>query len=183
MDCEEIRVDIRKPDPEASAENVRVAKLVFQLNNTMPFTEEYNELLKEIFGENLGEGSYVAAPINGACVSRVKIGKGVFINSNLLAMARGGITIEDGVQIAANVQLISNNHDPYDLPILTCKPVLIKKEAWIGAGATILPGVCIGKHAVIGAASVVTKDVPDYAVAVGNPAKVIKYLDADRFDD
>ena len=109
--------------------------------------------------------------------------KGVFINSNLLAMARGGITIEDGAQIAANVQLISNNHDSYDLAVLTCKPVLIKKAAWIGAGATILPGVSVGKHAVVGAASVVTKDVPDYAVAVGNPAKVIKYLDPDQFED
>ena len=97
-------------------------------------------------------------------------------------MARGGITIEDGVQIAANVQLLSNNHDPYDLQVLTCKPVLIREGAWIGAGATVLPGVCVGKHAVVGAASVVTKDVPDYAVAVGNPAKVIKMVDADRFD-
>ena len=98
-------------------------------------------------------------------------------------MARGGITIEDGAQIAANVQLLSNNHDPYDLQVLTCKPVLIKEGAWIGAGATVLPGVCVGKHAVVGAASVVTKDVPDYAVVVGNPAKVIKMLDEDRFND
>ena len=98
-------------------------------------------------------------------------------------MARGGITIEDGAQIAANVQLISNNHDPYDLAVLTCKPVLIREGAWIGAGATILPGVCVGRHAVVGAGSVVTKDVPDYAVAVGNPARVIKTLDKTRFEE
>ena len=55
----------------------------------MPFTEEYNHLLQELFGDNLGEGSYVAAPIRGACVNTMKIGKGVFINSNLLAMADG----------------------------------------------------------------------------------------------
>ena len=77
-------------------------------------------------------------------VGGVKIGRNVFINSNLLAMARGGITIEDNAMIAANVQLISNNHDPYDLCTLTCKPVLIREYAWVGAGATILPGVCIG---------------------------------------
>ncbi len=183
MNCKETRVDMRIPNPDGSAENQRAAKVLFQLNHTMPFTEEYNQLLKELFGDNLGEGSFVAAPLQGACVSTMKIGKGVFINSNLLAMARGGITIEDGAQIAANVQLISNNHDPYDLAVLTCKPVLIKKAAWIGAGATILPGVSVGKHAVVGAASVVTKDVPDYAVAVGNPAKVIKYLDPDQFED
>ena len=98
-------------------------------------------------------------------------------------MARGGITIEDNVMIAANVQLISNNHDPYDLLVLPCKPVLIRESAWIGAGATILPGVCVGRHAVVGACSVVTKDVPDYAVAVGNPAKVIKMLDKERFKE
>lgn len=96
-------------------------------------------------------------------------------------MARGGITIEDDVQIAANVQMISNNHDPYERQILLCKPVLIRQGAWIGAGATILPGVSIGKYAIIGAGSVVTNDVPDFAVAVGNPAKVVKELDPERF--
>ncbi len=111
----------------------------------------------------------------------MKIGKRVFINSNLLAMARGGITIEDDVQIAANVQLLSNNHDIYDRQVLTCKPILIKEGVWIGAGASILPGICIGKHAIVGAASVVTKDVPDYAVVVGNPAKIIKMLDPEKF--
>ena len=183
MDCKEVRVDMRIPNPKDHEENVRTAQVMFKLNQTMPYTEEYQTLLKELFGDNLGEGSYVAAPLSGACVSRMKIGKGVFINSGLLAMARGGITIEDGAQIAANVQLISNNHDPYDLSVLTCKPVLIKKAAWIGAGASILPGVSIGKHAIVGAASVVTKDVPDYAMVYGNPARIIKYLDADRFDD
>lgn len=63
------------------------------------------------------------------------------------------------------------------------KPVLIQKGAWIGAGATILPGISIGKHAIVGAAAVVTKDVPDYAIVVGNPAKVVKTLDADKFED
>ena len=174
---------MRNMDPERRAEGQRCTRLLFQLNHTMPFTEEYSAVLRELFGDNLGEGSYVATPLSGACVSSVKIGRNVFINSNLLAMARGGITIEDNVQIAANVQLISNNHDPYDLQVLTCKPVLIRESAWIGAGATILPGVCVGRHAVVGAASVVTKDVPDYAVVVGSPAKVIKMLDKEKFEE
>ena len=183
MNCEEFRVDMRKTNPERRKEGARVAQLVFRLNHTMPYTEEYMQLLKEIFDENLGEGSFIAAPISGACINDMKIGKGVYINSNCLVMGRGGITIEDGVQIAANVQLISNNHDPYDLQVLTCKPVLIKHDAWIGAGATILPGVCVGKHAVVGAGAVVTKDVPDYAVVGGNPARVIKMLDSEKFAD
>ena len=109
------------------------------------------------------------------------MGDRVFINSNLLAMARGGITIEDDVQIAANVQLLSNNHDPYDRQVLTCRPVRICKGAWIGAGASILPGVTVGRHAIVGAASVVTHDVGDYEVVAGNPAKCIRKLDPDRF--
>lgn len=183
MDCNEIYVDVRKTSPEERKEGQRQTQLLFQINHTMPLTEEYNHLIRDLFGNNLGEGSHITPPLNGACVGSMKIGKNVLINSNLLAMARGGITIEDNAMIAANVQLISNNHDPYDLWILPCKPVLIKEYAWIGAGATILPGVCIGKHAIVGAGSVVTKDVPDYAVAVGNPAKVIKMLDKEKFKE
>ena len=97
-------------------------------------------------------------------------------------MARGGITIDDNVQIAANVQLLSNNHDPYDRQILTCKPIHIKEGAWIGAGASIMSGVTIGKYAIVGAASVVTHDVGDYEVVVGSPAKVLKTLDKEKFE-
>lgn len=67
--------------------------------------------------------------------------------------------------------------------VLTCKPIRIQKGAWIGANAVILAGVSVGKHAIVGAGAVVTKDVPDYAVVVGNPAKVIKMLDAEKFSD
>ena len=91
--------------------------------------------------------------------------------------------LQSVLELAANVQLISNNHDPYDRQILTCKPVLIKYGAWVGAGATILPGVTVGKYAIIGANSVVNKDIPDYAVAVGSPAKVVKYLDKEKFKE
>ena len=181
MICEEVMVDLRIPDPKIFEEGKRLAQLAFKLNHTMPMTDEYQQILKELFGDNLGEGAYVAAPIQGACLDRIKMGKNVMINSNLLAMARGGITIEDDVQIAANVQLLTNNHDPYERMVLPCKPILIKKGAWIGAGATILPGICIGEHAIVGAASVVTKDVPDCAVVVGNPARVVKMLEAERF--
>lgn len=91
-------------------------------------------------------------------------------------MSAGGITIDDGAMIAANVQIISNNHDLYERQVITCKPVNIGKNVWIGAGATILPGVTIGDNAVVGAASVVTKDVEANTIVAGNPAKLIKVI-------
>ena len=78
--------------------------------------------------------------------------------------------------IAANVQLISNNHDLYERQILICKPVRICKNAWVGAGATILPGVTVGENAVVAAAAVVTKDVPANTIVAGNPAKIIRTI-------
>ena len=179
MDFE--RVDMREMSDEEMAEAFRMSQIVFKLNHTMPNTDEYNNLVKELFGENIGENSTVMAPIAGAAFDRVKIGDNVFINSNSLLMARGGITIEDDVMIAANVQLLSNNHDEYDRQVLTCKPIHIKKGAWIGAGASILPGVTIGENAIVGAGAIVTKDVGDCEVAVGIPARVVKTLDKDKF--
>ena len=179
MDFE--RVDMDELPAEELEKYARQGELVFKLNHTMPMTPEYDEILKELFGENLGENSRVMAPISGAALDKLVIGDNVFINSNCLAMARGGITIEDDVMLAANVQLLSNNHDEYSRNVLLCKPIHIKKGAWIGAGATILPGVTIGEYAIVGASAVVTKDVGDYEVVAGVPVRVMKTLDKDKF--
>lgn len=180
MDFE--RVDMRKMSEKEMIDAAQMAEIVFKLNHTMPNSDEYNDLLNKLFGDNLGENSRIIAPIAGAAFDHLKIGNNVFINSNSLLMARGGITIEDDVMMAANVQLLSNNHDEYDRQILTCKPIHIKKGAWIGAGASILPGVTIGEYAIVGAGAIVTRDVGDYEVAVGVPAKVVKTLDKDKFE-
>ena len=74
--------------------------------------------------------------VRGNCV---KIGRNVVVMNDSLFMAAGGITIDDDVMVAAGAKLISNNHDLYDHAILTCKPVHLKRNCWIGAGATILP--------------------------------------------
>ena len=181
MDFE--RVDMREMTPDEMIKMAEMAEIVFKLNHTLPNSEEYNELIKQLFGDNIGENSTVMAPIAGAAFDHIKIGNNVYINSNSLLMARGGITIEDDVMLAANVQLLSNNHDEYDRQVLTCKPIHIKKGAWIGAGVSILPGVTIGKYAIVGAGAIVTKDVGDYEVAVGVPAKIVKTLDKYKFDE
>ena len=170
-------VDPRNTTPEEHAEFVRQAQVVFKMNHTMPYTDEYNALVKELFGEGLGEGSTVMPGLTGVCFDRVKIGKGVMVMNNCLMMSRGGITIDDGAMIAANAQLISNNHDLHDRQLLICKPVHIGKNVWVGAGATILPGVTVGDNAVVAAGAVVTKDVTPNTIVGGNPAKFIKNVD------
>ena len=93
------------------------------------------------------------------------------------------IYIEDNVRIALNTSILTNNHDFYERDVLTVKDVRICKNAWNGAGVTILPGVTIGENAIVGAASVATKDVAPNTVVAGNPAKVIRELDGERFKE
>lgn len=172
---EETRIDVSRQTPE-ELELARLhAQLLFQLNHTMPFTKEYDELLLRIF-PHMGEGSIVHAPITAVRPHMVKIGRNVVVMNGALMMAAGGIILEDNVMLAANVQLISNNHDLADRNIITCKLVKICRNAWIGAGATILPGVTVGENAVVGAGSVVTRDVPPDTIVAGNPAKLIRHI-------
>ena len=181
---EEIRIDLREAlkDKEALAQGKKDIQTNHKFNLAVPLSEEYFSLMRELFYNQIGDNSIVYNQLTVVRPKNVKIGKNVTVMNGVLMMSAGGITIEDNVLIAANVQLISNNHDPYDRYVITCKPILIKEGAWVGAGATILPGVIVGKHAIIGANSVVSKDIPDYAVAVGCPAKVIKYLEKEKFE-
>ncbi|SDA16666.1 Acetyltransferase (isoleucine patch superfamily) [Ruminococcus sp. YE71] len=183
METAEIRTNMYEHTSMELEKNRRTLELLFRINHTMPLTDEYSALLKELLGDGLGEGSVLMPPIQMTAPEMVKLGKNVLINGNSLFMAMGGVTLEDDVMVAANVQFLTNNHDLYDRQQLTCKPILVRKGAWIGAGASIMPGVCIGRYAVVGAAAVVTKDVPDYAVVIGCPAKVVRELDPKRFED
>ena len=90
----------------------------------------------------------------------------------------GGITIEDDVLIGPKVNLITENHplDPGDRKALLTKPIIIKRNAWIGAGATILPGVTIGENSVVAAGAVVSRDVLPNVVVGGVPAKIIRSI-------
>ncbi|MDE5843476.1 MAG: galactoside O-acetyltransferase [Muribaculaceae bacterium] len=172
---EEIRIDVTK-QTEEELELARLqAQEVFHFNHTLPGTEEYHARMLALFPD-MGSGSRVEAPLTGVRFHCVKIGCNVVVMPGCLMMSAGGITIEDGALIAANVQLISNNHDLYERQVITCKPIHIGKNAWIGAGSTVLPGVTIGENAVVGASSVVTKDVPANCIAVGNPAKIIREI-------
>lgn len=173
---EEIRIDCAHQSAEELARAKEQAQLAFRFNHTMPMTEEYARLMHQLF-PTMGEGSIVNTPLTVVRAHNVKIGRHVNIMNGCLMMAAGGITIDDDVQIAANAQLISNNHDLNDRMVITCKPVHICRNAWIGAGATILPGVTVGENSVVGAASVVTHDVEPNTIVAGNPARVIRRIE------
>ena len=172
---EELRIDCANlSDKEAEIWKQEIQD-IWKLNHTMPYSNEYKSLLDKLI-PNRGKNTDIRTPINGVNLGKVKIGNNVVIMNGSLMMASGGIIIEDNTMLAANVQLISNNHDLERRSIITCLPIHIKKNCWIGAGATILRGITIGENSVVGAGSVVTKDVPDNTIVAGNPAKIIRKI-------
>ena len=157
-------------------EAYKTKELLIQMNNSSN-PEEISELLGKILDKKV-ENVAVFTPIYINYGKNISIGKNVFINFDCTFLALGGITIEDDVLIGPKVSLITENHplQPEQRKGLAGKPIHIKRNAWIGANATILPGVTIGKNAVIAAGAVVSKDVPDNMVVGGIPAKIIKVI-------
>lgn len=167
--------DIFKEIQEVVAEN---APLVAQLSGEYRKPEQIRATLGQMVQSVVDDSVTVNLPFYSDFGRHITLGKGVFINTGAMFTDLGGIAIEDNVLIAPRVNIITVNHplNPNERQGLLLSPVHIKKNAWIGAGATILPGVTIGENAVVGAGSLVTKDVPDNAVVVGSPAKVVKYV-------
>ena len=147
-DYEELRIDCAHQSAEELALAREQAQLLFRFNQAMPMTEEYDQLMHRLF-PRMGEGSVVRTPLTVVRPHCVTIGRRVTVMNGALMMAAGGITIDDDVQIAANAQLVSNNHDLVDRMVSTCRPVHICRRVWIGAGATILPGVTVGENSVV----------------------------------
>ena len=162
---------------EASDEMIRSRTLCAKANATLPDDPSYVKYLEELFGRSL-DGIRIITPFICDFGNRVKFGKGVFINHSAILSASGGIEFEDGVMVAPGCRIASINHDFNERHTkYTYGKVLLKKNAWLGINVTVCPGVTIGAYAVVAAGAVVTKDVPDYAVVGGCPAKVIKMLD------
>jgi acetyltransferase-like isoleucine patch superfamily enzyme len=151
-----------------------VKALLNQMNKSSN-QEEIEQILSIILDTKVQDVT-VFTPLYINYGKHISIGKNVFINFDCTLLALGGITIEDDVLIGPKVSLITENHplDPKERKGLIGKPIHIKKNAWIGANATILPGVTIGENAVVAAGAVVSKDVPDNTIVGGIPAKFIK---------
>ena len=151
-----------------------VKALLTQMNNAVN-PQEITDILGTILDKKVQDVT-VFTPLYINYGKHIRIGQNVFINFDCTFLALGGITIEDDVLIGPKVSLITENHplNPEERKGLTGKPIVIKKNAWIGANATILPGVTIGENAVVAAGAVVSKDVPDNTIVGGIPAKFIK---------
>jgi acetyltransferase-like isoleucine patch superfamily enzyme len=146
--------------------------------NTSTDVDQVRERLSEIIGTEVDQSTAIFPPFYTNFGRFIQIGRNVFINHACSFLDLGGITIEDDVLIGPKVNLITENHplDPADRKALNYKPIIIKRNAWIGAAVTILPGVTIGENSVVAAGAVVAKDVPANTIVGGVPAKVIKTI-------
>ena len=151
-------------------------RLTAELNNTYRTPEEIREIFTRLTGRPVDESFSLFPPFYTDCGKNLILGKNVFFNSGCKVQDQGGITIGDGTLIGHNVVLATLNHgiSPDERHDLFPAPIHIGKNVWIGANATVLPGVTIGDNAVIAAGAVVTKDVPANVVVAGVPAKVIR---------
>lgn len=156
----------------------RAIRLTTELNFQYHEPEEVARLFSELIGKPVGEGFCLFPPFYTDYGQNITIGKNVFLNTSCHFQDQGGITIGDGTLIGHNVVLATLNHDeaPERRQHTYPAPIVIGKNVWIGADATVTPGVTIGDGAIVAAGAVVTKDVPPMTVVDGVPAKIIKTI-------
>ena len=154
---------------------------VAELNTSYHTPDEVRALLARLMQQDIDSSVRLFPPFHTVFGRFTKLGKGVFINSGCTFLDIGGITIEDDVYIAPDVKLLTEYHPeaPARRHNLLTEPIVVRRNAWIGAGAIILPGVTIGQNAIVGAGSLVRHDVPDNAVVGGNPAKFLRFIRED----
>lgn len=168
-------------DKEIWEEQQGYLNRLYDFNHTRPTeSDKRDELLKELFAE-LGEGCYIEPPLHANWGGHhVHMGKNVYANFNLTLVDDTHIYIGDYTMIGPNVVIATGGHPL--LPELREKgyqynaPVHVGRNCWLGAGVIIVPGITIGDNAVIGAGSIVTKDIPSNVLAVGNPCRVLREI-------
>lgn len=153
-------------------------KVTAELNQGYHTPEEIRKLMSELTGKEVDETFGMFPPFYTDCGKNIHMGKNVFINSGCHFQDQGGIYIDDGSLIGHEVVIATLNHDlnPEHRADLHPQSVYIGKNVWIGAHATILPGVHIGDGAVVAAGAVITKDIPARTVVGGVPGKIIKKI-------
>ena len=179
--------ELYMPDNDETLFNERIKckTLCYQFNNLSPDKlDARKELIKKIIGKT-GNKFWVEQPFICDYGYNIEIGENFYSNHNLTILDCAKVTFGDNVFIAPNVSFYTAEH-PIDYETRNkgleyAKPITVGNNVWIGGGVNVLSGIKIGNNVVIGAGSVVTKDIPDNVVVAGNPARVIKYLDAEKF--
>ncbi|MBE2999521.1 sugar O-acetyltransferase [Nocardiopsis sp. HNM0947] len=166
-------------DPELQADLERAEKLARAFNDTPVDTAARLQALRELLG-SVGEDAYVRPPLAVDYGYRITLGAHTFVNCGAVMLDVAPITVGEYVQMGPNVQLLTPTH-PLDATERkegweSAEPITIGDNVWLGGGVIVCPGVSIGENTVVGAGSVVTKDLPANVVAVGNPARVVKEL-------
>ncbi|SIO85715.1 sugar O-acetyltransferase [Nocardiopsis sp. JB363] len=158
---------------ETSQEALRITG---ELNGGYHEPARVRELLARLIGKPVDESVTVFPPFYSDFGKNIRLGERVFINSGCKFQDQGGVVIGDDCLIGHNTVLATLDHDiaPSRRADMHPAPITIGHNVWIGANATILPGVTIGDDAVVGAASVVTKDVPEGSIVIGSPARVVR---------
>lgn len=167
-------------DPDIAAQQQRA--ITVSARFLAAFAEDVDAaqaIARELFG-NMHETAHVRPPVYVDYGSFITIGAGTFINYGLTALDVAPIVIGADCQFGPNVQLLTPTHpvepEPRRDKLEAAKPITIGDNVWLGGGVIVLPGVTIGENSVIGAGAVVTKDIPANAVAVGNPARVVRSI-------
>ncbi len=153
-------------------------KITMELNNKYHTPQKIVEIFSELTGKKVDKTFRMFPPFYTDCGKNIKVGKNVFINSSCHFQDQGGIEISDGCLIGHNVTIATLNHElePSRRQNLHPRKVKIGKNVWVGSNSIILPGITIGDGAIIGAGSIVTKDVGANTVVAGNPAKILKKI-------
>lgn len=168
----------RASDPELAAEHQRAMRLVRLYNGTTETEgEQRTQLLRELFG-SIGENAQIVPQFYCDYGSNIFAGRNFYMNYGCVILDCNTVHIGDDVMCAPYVQIYTAHHpiDPKErlTGLELASPVRIGNNVWIGGGAIICPGVTIGDGTTIGAGSVVTRDIPDNVVAVGNPCRVVR---------
>jgi acetyltransferase-like isoleucine patch superfamily enzyme len=171
----------RTPEMEAFVANTKRAMALTPAINRLTFddADEVRALFSELTGRKVDEHFRLIPPFYTACGLAIRVGQRVFINQNCTLYDFAEVSIGDDVMIGPNVSLLSAGHPvaPSERrAYLVGKPIVIERNVWIAAGATIIGGVTVGENSVVAAGAVVTKDVPPNTLVGGNPARVIRSI-------
>src|ERR1700756_2762665 len=171
----------RTPESAAMLANVKRAMAITAALNRLTFNDAYEirALFSELIGKKVDKSFLLIPPFFTAGGDEIRVGNNVFINQNCTFYDLGGLDIADDVMIGPNVSIITASHplEPARRRTATIgKPIVLERNVWIAAGATIVGGVTVGENSVVAAGSVVTRDVRPNTLVGGNPAKVVRSI-------